>query len=88
MLNYRYHQGLRNNLYFWRDYKGAEIDCIVEKGKELIPIEIKSACTFSTSYFSSYLIPASPDQPSSAHLPPCHWRDPSTPLSYLPLITI
>ena len=32
----------RNNMYFWRTSNGAEIDLIIEKGQDLIPIEIKS----------------------------------------------
>jgi len=44
-------RGLRENLYFWRDNTGHEIDVIVEKGEKLIPIEIKSGRTVSSDYF-------------------------------------
>jgi predicted AAA+ superfamily ATPase len=30
---------------FWRDNHGNEIDCIIEKASELIPIEIKACMT-------------------------------------------
>ncbi|MDD4644729.1 MAG: ATP-binding protein [Bacteroidales bacterium] len=49
----RFHQGLRNNCFFWRDHKGSEIDCIIDNGDQLVPIEIKASCTFSTSYFKT-----------------------------------
>ena len=35
---YRYNQGLEPNIYFWRDNKGLEIDCIIEKSELLIPV--------------------------------------------------
>jgi len=53
LLKRRYHQGARNNLYFWRDHKGAEIDVIIDQGNSLIPVEIKSSQTYSGSFFSS-----------------------------------
>ena len=48
----RYNQGKRNNIYFWRDHKGKEIDCLIEIQNKLTPIEIKSARTKSDHYFS------------------------------------
>ena len=45
-------QGRIPRIYFWRDSQGHEIDCIVEKGNQLIPIEIKAGQTISSSYFS------------------------------------
>lgn len=41
------------SLYFWRDKQGREVDCIIEKSDRLIPIEIKSAKTLSSAFFSS-----------------------------------
>lgn len=52
LLKKRFHQGLRNNLYFWRDHKGSEIDLIIEQMDSLVPVEIKSSRTFSQSFFS------------------------------------
>ena len=52
-LKYRYNQGKRNNLYFYRDSNGNEIDLIYTKGKDLLPIEIKSGQTITSSYFNS-----------------------------------
>jgi uncharacterized protein len=49
----RLNQGLRPNLYFWRDNKGVEIDCIIENGNDLTPVEIKSGNTFNQDYFKN-----------------------------------
>jgi predicted AAA+ superfamily ATPase len=48
----RFNNGLKGNCYFWRDHKGSEIDCIIEDGQNLIPVEIKAARTVSRSFFS------------------------------------
>ncbi len=37
-------------LYFWRDSHGHEVDCIVEQGSTLLPIEIKSGMTFDKRF--------------------------------------
>ncbi|MBI5124495.1 MAG: ATP-binding protein [Candidatus Omnitrophica bacterium] len=50
LLKHRYNEGLEMNHYFWRDKVGHEIDCIIEKGSRLIPIEIKSGKTPSAEY--------------------------------------
>jgi predicted AAA+ superfamily ATPase len=47
----RLNKGLRNNCYFWRDNKGIEIDCIIEKSNKLTPVEIKSGNTFNQDFF-------------------------------------
>ena len=44
-------RGLKENIYFWRDNVGHEIDCIAEKGDRLLPIEIKSGKTVATDSF-------------------------------------
>jgi predicted AAA+ superfamily ATPase len=46
-----YHRGNAPQLYFWRDHRGREIDLIVEKGQQLIPVEIKSGVTKTMDYF-------------------------------------
>ena len=52
-LKYRYNNGKRNNLYFYRDSNGNEIDLIYVKGNDMLPIEIKSGLTISSAYFTS-----------------------------------
>ena len=50
-LKYRYHRGRRNNLYFWRDAKGNEVDLLIENGPDAVPVEIKAGATISEDYF-------------------------------------
>ncbi len=49
-LKKRYNKGKPNNLYFWRDNTGNEIDLIIDQGNNLVPIEIKSGKTISTEF--------------------------------------
>lgn len=50
-LKYRYHRGQRNNLNFWRDSKGNEVDLLIESGADVMPVEIKSGATISDDFF-------------------------------------
>lgn len=52
-LKKRYHHGLPPNVYFWRDKLGNEIDCLLEEGTRLVPIEIKSSATIQAEMFDS-----------------------------------
>lgn len=52
-LKSRYNKGKPNNLYFWRDSLGTEIDLLVEKANSILPIEIKSGQTITDDYFKS-----------------------------------
>ena len=52
-LKYRYNHGKRNNLYFYRDSNGNEIDILYTKGQYILPIEIKSGMTITPAYFKS-----------------------------------
>lgn len=45
-------RGERPGLYFWRDQGGAhEVDCIIDEGNVLHPVEIKSGQTIVTDFF-------------------------------------
>ncbi len=50
-LKYRYNQGKRSNLYFYRDSNGNEVDLIAENGQHLSAIEIKAGATVNPDYF-------------------------------------
>ena len=50
-LKKRYNSGKSNNLFFWRDNVGNEIDLIIESGQKLFPVEIKSGQTITTEFF-------------------------------------
>jgi hypothetical protein len=48
-----YNLGLEAPLYFWRDQNGrVEVDCIIDSGTKLTPIEIKSAETVVADFFN------------------------------------
>lgn len=50
-----YNLGISNpSIYFWRDQNGRiEVDCIIDRGDKLIPIEIKSGETIVPAFFNS-----------------------------------
>jgi hypothetical protein len=50
-LKYRLHRGKRNNLAFWRDAKGIEVDLLVEAGADVMPVEIKAGATINPDFF-------------------------------------
>ena len=45
------HRGEQPRLHFWRDAAGHEIDAVIDRGAELLPIEIKSAQTVASDFF-------------------------------------
>lgn len=51
MLKSRFNFGLPDNLYFWRDNVGNEIDVLIDEAGTLYPIEIKAGKTINTDYF-------------------------------------
>ncbi|MDZ7762054.1 MAG: ATP-binding protein [Desulfovermiculus sp.] len=50
VLKARLNKGKRPNLYFYRDTQGNEVDLIIKHGRELVPVEIKSAATFTPTF--------------------------------------
>ncbi len=55
-LKYRYNRGRRNNLYFWRDAKGNEVDLLIEQGPDVVPVEIKAGATISSDWLKGLSI--------------------------------
>jgi len=51
LLKGRFNRGMKDNLYFWRDNTGHEIDCIVDQGDRLLALEVKSGKTVSEDFF-------------------------------------
>ena len=43
-------RGRRPDLYFFRDTHGNEVDLLIRKSGKLLPVEIKSAATFSADF--------------------------------------
>lgn len=52
-LKSRFNAGERSNIFFWRDNVGTEVDVLVEDGRGLFPIEIKSGKTWQDEYIRS-----------------------------------
>ena len=50
-LKKRYNKGKSNNLFFWRDNTGNEIDLLLGDDNLRIPVEIKSGQTISNDFF-------------------------------------
>jgi len=50
-LKKRYNSGKLNNLYFWRDNVGNEIDLLIKNGEQRLPVEIKSGQTITNDFF-------------------------------------
>jgi hypothetical protein len=48
-----HHRGVQPDLYFWRDSAGHEIDLVIDHGKELVAVEIKSAETIAGDFFNA-----------------------------------
>ena len=51
MLKSRFNLGLSDNIFFWRDNVGNEIDMLVDDAGKLVPIEIKAGKTINSDYF-------------------------------------
>lgn len=46
-------QNMGHTFYYWRDSNGVEIDLIIDNGIDFLPVEIKSAQTFSQDFTTS-----------------------------------
>ncbi len=55
LIKTRYNKGLNNNLFFWRDNTGHEIDILIEKSDGLYPVEIKYGRTITQDFFKGLL---------------------------------
>lgn len=52
-MKYRFNGGKSNNLYFYRDSKGNEIDLICLEGRAVRPVEIKAGATVNDDCFKN-----------------------------------
>lgn len=53
LLKARFNKGDRSNLYYFRDSTGREIDIVLDQGKRLVPIEIKSAESLHAGFYKN-----------------------------------
>ena len=51
LLKQSFNSGQANNLYFWRNSVGNEVDVLIDNFNTIIPIEIKSGKTITNDYF-------------------------------------
>jgi hypothetical protein len=53
VLKKRFNSAITDNLYYFRDHKGFEIDLIIYKGDSVDAVEIKSGATINTDFFTN-----------------------------------
>ncbi len=53
ILKYRFNRNKTNNLFFFRDARGREVDCLYTISHKIYPIEIKSSRTFNRDFLTS-----------------------------------
>ena len=51
-MKYFLNHGRRQRLFFYRDSNGNEVDLLIPRGHEWVPVEIKSAATASSALFT------------------------------------
>ncbi|MES0489727.1 MAG: ATP-binding protein [Leptospirales bacterium] len=54
ILKYRYNRGQKNNLNFYRDSNGNEIDVLYNMAQNILPIEIKAGETITKDYMKGF----------------------------------
>jgi predicted AAA+ superfamily ATPase len=48
VLKARFNRGRSGGIYFWRDHRGVEVDCLIEHGERIRAVEIKSSATITS----------------------------------------
>ncbi len=51
LLKERFNKGATDNLYYWRDKTGNEVDILIDSAGKLTAIEMKAGETISTDFF-------------------------------------
>ena len=54
LLKNYYNRGEESDIYFWRDSAGHEVDIVIDHGRELVPVEIKSGETIGGDFFKGF----------------------------------
>lgn len=70
LMKARFNMGIDHHLYYYRDQAGHEVDVIYQKGHQLVPIEIKAASTYHTSFLKNlhYFSELSPSRVEQSYL--------------------
>ncbi len=53
LLKKRFNKGLQDNIYYFRDNTGNEVDFVLDSGQKIDIIEVKSGQTINSSFFKS-----------------------------------
>ena len=53
LLKIKKNLGSENNLYYWREKSGVEIDILLDSSSGIIPVEIKSGMTIQKEFFKN-----------------------------------
>lgn len=51
-LKARWHAGQEPQLYFWRDRSGHEVDLLIDQGRHIVPVEVKSGQTVAADFLT------------------------------------
>jgi hypothetical protein len=51
LLKERFNAGAVDNLYYWRDKTGNEVDVLIDRAGKLTAMELKAGETISTDFF-------------------------------------
>ena len=46
-------RGVRPRLHHWRDHRGREVDLVIDRGRDLLAVEVKAGATVHPSFFES-----------------------------------
>ena len=46
-----YNHGKEPSIYYWRTSRMNEVDCLLDYGQSVIPVEIKASATFKARFF-------------------------------------
>ena len=46
-------RGVRARLHYWRDHRGREVHLVVDRGRDLLAVEVKSGATIHPSFFDN-----------------------------------
>jgi hypothetical protein len=91
----RYNKGLPATLYYLRDAKGNEVDCVIERAGQAVFVEIKMSKTLLPAHFKNIalfrkLLPSSQtdfviyagEEAMYNHVQFCNWQH----LNILPMV--
>jgi len=61
------HRGIPSPLSFWRDHTGHEVDLLIDDGRRLLPLEVKSSRTVTGALFDGLRWFCALGEPAASH---------------------